>query len=198
MGALLLVLGIAAGLVPGVDVASAAAGIYGYDAHVVAVRGIDIGTLSECADQDGPQLSAAGRAATHRYDDTGNLARASAASGEYRLAPRATSLADDGLALCRTNSFVSATLVLMANGTRKPIADIQIGDVVMATDFGNQVSRQRRAQSDTGRTGETDHPDSWRATPFRSVRRGRVGRWLHDVQPDPRRDSGCKMVAVAP
>lgn len=42
--------------------------------------------------------------------------------------------ADDLAMACRTNSFVPATLVLMAGGTSKPIADVAIGDMVMATD----------------------------------------------------------------
>lgn len=96
-GAVLLVLGIVAGLVPGVDVASATAGAgtYGYDVHVIAVRGIDIATPSGPADQDGPQVSAAGRAETRTYDAPSKLARAFARPGRYRLAPRAAGLADD-------------------------------------------------------------------------------------------------------
>lgn len=37
-------------------------------------------------------------------------------------------------AVCRVNSFVPATLVLMADGTTKPIADVHVGDMVMAAD----------------------------------------------------------------
>lgn len=49
-----------------------------------------------------------------------------------RVAPRSTTgVADD---LCRANSFVPATLVLMADGSTKPIADVQIGDMVIASD----------------------------------------------------------------
>lgn len=35
---------------------------------------------------------------------------------------------------CLTNSFTAETLVLMADGTRKPIQDVKLGDRVMATD----------------------------------------------------------------
>ncbi|MCP2331280.1 polymorphic toxin-type HINT domain-containing protein [Actinoalloteichus caeruleus] len=35
---------------------------------------------------------------------------------------------------CRVNSFVPGTLVLLADGTRKPIEDIQLGDEVLASD----------------------------------------------------------------
>jgi hypothetical protein len=33
-----------------------------------------------------------------------------------------------------SNSFTPATLVLLADGTSKPIEDIEIGDLVLATD----------------------------------------------------------------
>lgn len=57
------------------------------------------------------------------------------AASAARAAPRSvTGVADDVGMACRTNSFVPATLVLMADGTTKPIADVQIGDMVMATD----------------------------------------------------------------
>lgn len=35
---------------------------------------------------------------------------------------------------CRTNSFLPGTLVLMADGTTRPIEEIQTGDLVLATD----------------------------------------------------------------
>ncbi len=38
------------------------------------------------------------------------------------------------LGSCLTNSFTGDTLVLMADGTRKPIKDVKLGDKVMATD----------------------------------------------------------------
>lgn len=37
-------------------------------------------------------------------------------------------------AACRTNSFIPSTLVLMADGSTKPIEDVQVGDLVEATD----------------------------------------------------------------
>lgn len=36
---------------------------------------------------------------------------------------------------CRGNSFTPETLIVMANGTQKPIAQIEIGDLVLATDM---------------------------------------------------------------
>ena len=46
-----------------------------------------------------------------------------------------TSLVDNLVAVvCRVNSFVPDTLVLMADGTTKPIEDVEIGDYVWATD----------------------------------------------------------------
>ena len=35
---------------------------------------------------------------------------------------------------CRVNSFDGATLVLMADGSGKPIAEVEVGDLVLATD----------------------------------------------------------------
>jgi intein/homing endonuclease len=47
----------------------------------------------------------------------------------------ATNTADDlAGAACRSNSFVPGTKVLMADGTRRPIEDIEVGDMVLATD----------------------------------------------------------------
>jgi RHS repeat-associated protein len=47
----------------------------------------------------------------------------------------ATNTADDlAGAACRTNSFIPSTLVLMADGSTKPIEDIEVGDLVLATD----------------------------------------------------------------
>lgn len=66
------------------------------------------------------------------YDDSVNLARASARLGGYGSAPRSvTGVGDD---LCRVNSFVPATLVFMADGTTKPIADVRVGEIVVAAD----------------------------------------------------------------
>ena len=47
----------------------------------------------------------------------------------------AAATADDlAGAACRANSFVPSTLVLMADGSTKPIEEIEIGDLVLATD----------------------------------------------------------------
>lgn len=45
---------------------------------------------------------------------------------------------------CRTNSFVPATLVLMADGTTTPIADVDVGDMVMVSDPETGESGRRR------------------------------------------------------
>lgn len=56
--------------------------------------------------------------------------------------------ADDAVesagATCRTNSFDAGTLVLMADGTRKPIEEVELGDHVIATDpeTGERDSRK--------------------------------------------------------
>jgi RHS repeat-associated protein len=43
-------------------------------------------------------------------------------------------LADNAADACRKNSFNGGTLVLMADGSKKPIKDIELGDEVLATD----------------------------------------------------------------
>ena len=56
----------------------------------------------------------------------------------------ATRGADDFVELAaKACSFAGATTVLMANGTRKPIEDVEVGDKVIATDpeSGEQVAK---------------------------------------------------------
>ena len=45
---------------------------------------------------------------------------------------------------CRTNSFIPSTHVLMADGSTKPIEDVEVGDLVLATDpeTGEQGARR--------------------------------------------------------
>lgn len=43
-------------------------------------------------------------------------------------------LGETAVNLCRTNSFTADTPVLMADGTKKPIKDVRLGDKVMASD----------------------------------------------------------------
>lgn len=69
-------------------------------------------------------------ASPHGYDDLAKVARASARPGEYRSAPRSTL---DGLAAA-VCSFSATTTVVMADGTRKAISEIEVGDYVLAED----------------------------------------------------------------
>ncbi|MFV0458755.1 MAG: polymorphic toxin-type HINT domain-containing protein, partial [Actinomycetales bacterium] len=46
----------------------------------------------------------------------------------------AAKYSDDLADACRTNSFTATTPVLMADGSRKPITEVKLGDWVMATD----------------------------------------------------------------
>jgi len=55
-------------------------------------------------------------------------------SGVKSQADEAGSTAATKGADCLTNSFAPGTLVLMADGSRKPIEDVEVGDVVLATD----------------------------------------------------------------
>lgn len=41
---------------------------------------------------------------------------------------------EDAFTACRVNSFPATTRVLMADGSRRPIASVRLGDLVMATD----------------------------------------------------------------
>ncbi|WP_460754848.1 polymorphic toxin-type HINT domain-containing protein [Myceligenerans cantabricum] len=58
-----------------------------------------------------------------------------------RMSKRIADSADNGRKFC---SFAGSTLVLMADGTRKPIEDIEVGDEVIATDpeTGEQGARE--------------------------------------------------------
>jgi Pretoxin HINT domain len=82
--------------------------------------------------------------------DSGSDARRrpAAATRERSVAVSGLSVAANGVGRtgARTclRSFAGTTLVLMADGTRKPIEDIKIGDKVVATDpeTGERVSRE--------------------------------------------------------
>lgn len=54
--------------------------------------------------------------------------------GALRAARYVDGAAEAGVNACRANSFTGETLVLMADGTKKPIEDVEFGDWVMATD----------------------------------------------------------------
>ncbi len=82
--------------------------------------------------------------AIHTHDDTdllAQIARGSAHSAQVSEVPtdglgvrqRSSVAANAGVRTC-LNSFTGTTLVLMADGTRKPIKDVKLGDWLMATD----------------------------------------------------------------
>lgn len=56
----------------------------------------------------------------------------------------AANAADNVADACRANSFTGGTLVLMADGTKKPINDVKLGDRVMATDPETGMSGPRK------------------------------------------------------
>jgi hypothetical protein len=70
----------------------------------------------------------------------GGAARAGARAAITRAAKpaiartRAAQTADGAAGVCKVNSFTGDTLVLMADGTKKPIRDVKLGDKVMARD----------------------------------------------------------------
>ena len=49
---------------------------------------------------------------------------------------------EDVLTACKVNSFTGDTKVLMTDGSRKPIRDVRIGDMVLATDPASGRSAQ--------------------------------------------------------
>ncbi|MDQ0943005.1 polymorphic toxin-type HINT domain-containing protein [Streptomyces sp. V1I1] len=55
--------------------------------------------------------------------------------------------------VCELNSFVPGTLVLMADGTAKPIEDIKTGDKVLATDPETGQTRSKEVSAIRGDTG---------------------------------------------
>lgn len=105
---------------------------YAYDAHQLDAGSVQPNAskrVLEQADRGSPRLIHSTR---HGFDDRSSLARTNARLDAYSSAPRAaTGVADD---LCRVNSFIPATLVLLADGTTKAIADVQVGEMVIAAD----------------------------------------------------------------
>jgi hypothetical protein len=76
-----------------------------------------------------------------KLDNVGDAAKLGKASS--RIA-KAGSKADDVAASCRANSFVPGTEVLMADGSTKPIEQVEVGDWVWAAnpETGEQGPRQ--------------------------------------------------------
>ncbi|MFF8277874.1 polymorphic toxin-type HINT domain-containing protein [Streptomyces lateritius] len=88
---------------------------------VVSIVAPDIDAWAGCA--TGPNLSDCGAAAL----DLPLLKALKGLKVTYKLAKKA-----DGL--CEVNSFLPGTLVLMGDGSAKPIEDLKAGDEVLATD----------------------------------------------------------------
>ncbi len=86
---------------------------YGDTARLVLVA-LGTSTAKEQAEADGRALT--------------SLARSDVAA---KTESRVLSTAGD---VCKFNSFTGTTLVLMGDGTKKPIKDVELGDTVMATD----------------------------------------------------------------
>ncbi|MGC4987267.1 polymorphic toxin-type HINT domain-containing protein, partial [Streptomyces sp. DT193] len=68
---------------------------------------------------------------------------------------REVQIYEDAVAACERNSFPGDTRVLMADGTRRPILDVQVGDLVLATDPASGRTRPEPV-TDTFRH-RTDH-----------------------------------------
>ena len=97
----------------------------------------DLGDFTRSGDNLGPSLrSGDGAGGAGRGADSWSP---SGGGGGMRSAeaPAPARGADDAMptpASCRTNSFLPATLVLMADGSTKPIEGIEVGDLVLAAD----------------------------------------------------------------
>ncbi|MEU4682322.1 polymorphic toxin-type HINT domain-containing protein [Streptomyces xinghaiensis] len=88
--------------------------------------------------------AAATRAAKRQQKNTGNAVQKTAAGKKSTTAAKQSKGAGNGTsskktdqgtpAACTVNSFVPGTKVLMADGTTKPIEDVDNGDTVQATD----------------------------------------------------------------
>ncbi|GLU47106.1 hypothetical protein Nans01_14570 [Nocardiopsis ansamitocini] len=71
-----------------------------------------------------------------RFQRAFNLCLRCRAGGVVDTVNRSERGAVDRLAGCTGNSFVAGTPVLMADGTFKPIEQVEVGDEVAATDPG--------------------------------------------------------------
>ncbi|MGW5628580.1 polymorphic toxin-type HINT domain-containing protein [Streptosporangium sandarakinum] len=67
-----------------------------------------------------------------------------AATAVFKLGSKAAKYARRAGNACKRNSFVPGTLVLMADGTRKPIEDVEVGDQVVAADPETGQTAARR------------------------------------------------------
>lgn len=116
-----------AGLRPGSERSAAP---HGYDGNVVKVV-VEVGASADVRHDVRFRFARSiGRILSSGYDDRPLLARASLRADGYGHAPR--SVADDLVgAAC---SFSAGTTVVMADGSRKAIADVEVGDYVLAED----------------------------------------------------------------
>jgi len=97
----------------------------GYSYDVLALARVDVHELVNAeANLRASSEASASRSVDARSTSTTPISRSVATNRVDDLAGAA----------CRANSFVPSTLVLMADGTAKPIEDVQVGDLVMATD----------------------------------------------------------------
>ncbi len=112
-----------------------------------SLQAVRLGSYGASARQDGPTPRVG-----VTYDDTAGLvpvAQPTGTAGEQAQGDDGflTSLAPTGVAAktaARACSFTGATVVLMADGTKKPIEDVKVGDKVLATDpeTGEQVAKK--------------------------------------------------------
>ncbi len=118
---------------------SSSVAVYGYDPEQPVASARE-GVSVPDAEPDVASASLAARG----YDGSGSLRRASSRPVGYRLAP------SGARHLC---SFSGETEVLMADGTTKPISEVEVGDFVLAED---PESGERGAREVTHLWGHQD------------------------------------------
>ncbi|MGA4545171.1 polymorphic toxin-type HINT domain-containing protein [Uniformispora flossi] len=117
----------ARGILKRADDEAAASARYAEDLAAYNKRRDDAVAAAKQADSDAA-------AAAAKQADADAAAAAAKQSDEAAAGAKQADKAGDAGGSCARNSFVPGTLVLMADGTTKPIEEIQLGDEVLATD----------------------------------------------------------------
>ena len=113
----------------GIEIGGAVLGMVGPTGAAGAAKAAEAAADAEKAAKAAVEAEKVASAAT----DAEKAATAAADANKVTDAASTTKLED---AACALRSFTAATMVLMADGTRKPIFDVQVGDQVTSYDPG--------------------------------------------------------------
>ena len=116
----------------GIEIGGAVLGMVGPTGAAGAAKAADAAADAEKAAKAAAEAGDAAKAAS-AATDAEKAATAAADANKATDAASTTKLED---AACALRSFTAATMVLMADGTREPIADVQVGDKVTSFDPG--------------------------------------------------------------